>query len=117
MTRRSNEIQARTSAGPGDFLNQENASPGLLEATRRHKSAHKAEASMSHSHTSGITTIFLLSLWKSCPSFKSPLSLYLLQEALSDCLTGHKVGTMEENGGKSAPKTKKWPGNLKSKPG
>lgn len=48
----------------------------------------------------GINSIFLPSLWKSCPSFKTQRSLYLLQEALPDGLAGHEVGTMEENRGK-----------------
>lgn len=43
--------------------------------------------------------IFLLTLWKSFPSFKAQKSCNLLQEALPICFTGHKVVTMEENRG------------------
>lgn len=51
---------------------------------------------------SGMTTIFLLFLWKSFPSFKAQHSCNLLQEALPDCLTGNQVVTMEENSGEES---------------
>ena len=56
-------------------------------------------------------------LWKSFLPCKAQHNHYLFKEALPDCLTDHKVVTIEVNGREERHiKDEEWPGNLTSEP-